>query len=523
MTQCEAHFEETRKLAEQLDPDDLARWLLHHGYFPEQYVLPPSFAVQKYDLKPEPYFAVAPRKNPRFKPTLSELETLSFPRSPLTVRAFGIVEPRIYHDLVWHITREWKTVVDRLFYKQVRIYSYSFPIPVTTKDPGRLSHLRTGRMIYEFIEMAENDLVGEAHKYRFLLRTDVTNCYATIYTHSVSWALHGKQSARDDRSRFSLVGSKIDKLLQNANDGRTNGIAVGPAICDLISEIVLAAVDRRCSAALAAYKMDFLGVRFKDDYRFLCASEDDAHTIARTLQKSLNEYNLTLSENKSEVRQLPEGLFRPWTSSYQHWSLRWKRTINYRSFESTLLSVLRIDEQFPGTGIIDRFLSELTSRRLNLKLKLNESEARKTYSLLLLLKQRRARSFPSILAVVEAILNKYENYKDLLDYVAESLTDLLGRAALSPDENEYDIVWILYFLRVVLGRTDTMVPASSNRIVLSVATATQCFYDEHQDASLFEMVTYPAPRNHLLQHLAIFHRTNDPDSEPNPNDKEADV
>lgn len=521
MTQCEAHFEETKKLAEQIGPDELARWLLYHGYFLEQYVLPPPFAVQKFDLRSEPYFALSPKENIPFRPAFSVLETLSFPRSPLTVRAFSIIEPRIYHDLVWHISREWKTVVDCIFNKQLRIYSYSFPIPVTKKKPGRLGQLRAGRMIYEFIEMAESDLVGEAHKYKYLLKTDVTNFYATIYTHSISWALHGKQAARDDRFRFSLMGSKIDKLLRNANDGRTNGIAVGPAICDLVSEIVLAAVDMRCSDILALQKLDFVGVRFKDDYRFLCRSEDDARKIARALQNSLNDYNLALSESKSEVLKLPEGMFRPWTSSYQHWSLRWKRTITYRSFETTLLSVLRIDEQFPGTGIIDRFLSELTSRGFNLKLNLNELEARKTYSLLLLLKQRRARSFPSILAVVEAMLNKYEDYQDLRKYITDSLTDMLERLARESDENEYEIIWSFYFLRVVLGRTDIKLPVSSNQIVRSIIAGMQCFYDGHQDSNLFRMVTYPAPRNHLLQHLAVFHRTKGPDAEANSDNSDA--
>ncbi|MEN6560197.1 MAG: RNA-directed DNA polymerase [Acidobacteriota bacterium] len=516
MIQCEAHFKETEKLARQIIPADLAKWLLYHGYYPEQYVLPPPFTIQKFDLCSEPYFKVSPKKKSKFIPDISVLETIAFPKSPLTVRAFGIIEPHIYHDLTFHISREWPTILDCIFNNNLRIYSYSFPIPVTRTKPGRLGRLRAGRMIYEFIEMAENDLVGEAHKYKYLFKTDVSNFYATIYTHSIAWALHGKQPARDDRGYFRLLGSIIDKLFQSANDGRTNGIAVGPAICDLISEVVLAAIDRRCSEILTQHNLDFVGARFKDDYRFLCRSEEDVQIIARALQKSLGEYNLAINEGKSEISNLPEGMFRAWKSSYQHWSLRYERIINYRSFETTLLSVLRIDEQYPGGGIIDSFLSELTTRKFGLKLDLNESEARKAYSLLLLLKQRRAKSFPSILAIVEAVLNNYGSYHVFREYVANSLSEMLERLSGEPDENEYDIIWTFYFLSVVLGRADTKLPSSTNQVVRSILTGSQCFHDGQKDSVLFKMITHPAPMNHLLKHLAVFHRNKTSDAQGNP-------
>jgi len=47
----------------------------------------------------------------------------------------------------------------------LKIYSYSFPIPLNNKKKGELSPLRSGRMIYEWIAMAEKDLVAEVHKY----------------------------------------------------------------------------------------------------------------------------------------------------------------------------------------------------------------------------------------------------------------------------------------------------------------------------------------------------------------------
>src|SRR5690606_8295749 len=55
----------------------------------------------------------------------------------------------------------------------------------------------------------------------------------------------------------------------NRTEVTTNGIAIGPAISDLISEIVLSSVDTDASKIIDAKNIDFIGVRFKDDYRFL--------------------------------------------------------------------------------------------------------------------------------------------------------------------------------------------------------------------------------------------------------------
>jgi hypothetical protein len=37
------HFQRTKELAQALDKEDVYRWLITKGYFPEAYVLPPCF------------------------------------------------------------------------------------------------------------------------------------------------------------------------------------------------------------------------------------------------------------------------------------------------------------------------------------------------------------------------------------------------------------------------------------------------------------------------------------------------
>jgi len=215
-----------------------------------------------------------------------------------------------------------------LFRTNNKIHSYSFPIPITSKSEGELGNLRAGRMIYEYLEMAENDLVAEAYNYKYILKSDIKNFYPSIYTHSIAWAIHTKETIRKkgNRNKFNdYVGLVLDKLFQYSNDGCTNGIAIGPAISDLIAEVILSAIDTECSKVITAKGIDFIGVRFKDDYRFLCHSKEDAKLIIKTLQKQMALFNLTLNESKSQAIELPEGLFREWTAEYQTFSLRYRK------------------------------------------------------------------------------------------------------------------------------------------------------------------------------------------------------
>ena len=108
-----------------------------------------------------------------------------------------------------------------------------------------------------------------------------------MYTHSVAWAIAGSREIAFEDKQAELFGNKIDKLLQYSNDARTNGIPVGSALSDLIAEILLSWVDEKVSLELG--DLDFLAVRFKDDYRVLCNTEEDAKKVLSTISEELKK------------------------------------------------------------------------------------------------------------------------------------------------------------------------------------------------------------------------------------------
>lgn len=501
----EAHFRRTAVLARALSASRVYDWLQTVGFYPEPYVLPPCFIVSRHRPLGAALFT---HTKGVYKPPLTELVAMQFPKSDWTDRAFGIIQPEIHTDIAQIIGRNWRAILDCLFDPALCVYSYSFPIPVNGRSIGSIGALRAGRMIYEWIEMAESDLAAEAYRYKCLFTADVKNCYPSIYTHSIPWALHGKTAARARRTDFNLVGNRLDKLFQNANDGCTNGIPIGPAVSDLIAELVLSGVDLHFSKSLKKAGLDksVLVVRFKDDYRLLATKTDDGRTALKLLQSALREFRLELNEDKTESRQLPDGLFRPWVSAYHVANSRPRSRYDYKRFREVYLAVVAIDRMNPGTGVIDRFLADLVGRNHELRLFPRSRELDQALSLLLMLPTLRAKSLPKVLAIVEAILRSRPT-TTTKRIVGAHVAEWYGELLLREPENVYQLTWLGYFMRA--NGLDEFLPAAipNDPIARAMRTSRFSALGGSRHRLVFSGVKAAARSGSMLEHLDIFYKS----------------
>ena len=445
------HFRETEQLVREISSEKIASWMLNQGYFPEQYILPPSFQVSNFTLQTQPY-----NKNISNKITKRQLINISHPKTILTSRIFSIQHPYNYHDIVFYLQENWEDVINHLFHQENKIYSYSFPISLTKKKKPSLSNLRSGRMIYEWLAMAERDLILDAKHYQFIARTDISNFYSSIYTHSIAWALHGRENALKD-NKYNLFGNKIDRLIQYANDGRTNGIPIGSVLSDLIAEIILSSIDRNTSEDLKKVDVDFLAVRFKDDYRFLCNSESNAKQILKILSKNLSNYNLSINENKTSIQKLPGGLYRKHDRQYFPHSLKDEKEITFKCFEHTLLIALDIHRSNPGTNILEKFVSECFAknnqtkeRKLKIIFSKNPQkrirQIKQVISLLFLVKRESEKLLCHVLSISEQLYISYrQDYSDLKQYLKSTIENEISIA--SNKGSIFEVVWLIFFSR----------------------------------------------------------------------------
>ncbi len=135
MNLIEKHIRKTEKLTRAIKKSKIADWLLNQGYFPGQYILPPTFKVSNFHLE------FTPKNTDINNLVRREIISISYPKTLLTSREFGIQHPTNYHDIVIHLINNWDDIVDLLFNKKNKIYSYSSPIPVNAKDEGNFKPL----------------------------------------------------------------------------------------------------------------------------------------------------------------------------------------------------------------------------------------------------------------------------------------------------------------------------------------------------------------------------------------------
>lgn len=471
MSLPEEHRNETYRRIKKVEKAQVADWLLHRGYYPEQYVLPPCFKVNGLDLQGKKYVKKFDKHN------YKRLAKISFPKTDLAEREFAVIHPNYYHDLVWEIHENWEVLLEHLFNESNKIYSYSFPIPVN-EETEKKKQLRSGRMIYEFLEMAEKDLVAEAHQYSHIVRLDITNFYPSVYTHTLCWAWEGRDGKNQGRNKCSndqsdnKLGNRLDKLFRYANDRRTVGIPIGSVLSDLMAEMILSERDMNISQQLdndKKLKGKYLATRFKDDYRILCQSKADGKRIIKAIIEVLKEFNFVVNEKKTEIIELPDGLYRPHAVFYEPYSFRNPKNLNngkihFKSFENVLLRTLQLHRGYPGTSIIEKFLSELI---LTKKTKGDDGKeyinpiadrflldfgdpskatgikkVKKAVSLLLMVKNESSKSLGKVLAILEHILlfGKIDWFRE---YIPTQIKSEIKQAITK--ESPFELNWLLYF------------------------------------------------------------------------------
>lgn len=160
-------------------------------------------------------------------------------------------------------------------------------------------------LIYKFYD--RNEFQRLEQRFNYLMEFDISKCFYHIYTHSVTWAVKDKESAKRNAREISFENS-FDKLMQLANYNETNGIVVGPEISRIFAEIILQQVDLNVSKRLEEYYkygVDYEVRRYVDDYFVFSNDPKILETVKKEFQKELGFYKLYLNPTKSDIKTPP--------------------------------------------------------------------------------------------------------------------------------------------------------------------------------------------------------------------------
>ncbi|MFC3166807.1 RNA-directed DNA polymerase [Paracoccus fontiphilus] len=276
-------------------------------------------------------------------------ELLSTKDGRFAWRPFELIHPAIYMTLVQTMCEDanWKLLQDRL--QQLHtgaVECTSFPMSTDGAVKHDAVQVRNWWLRYEQRSL-ELSL-----EYTHLLKTDVSNCYGSLYTHSIPWALHGYEAAKEKQGDKSLFGNRLDFHIRNSRYGQTNGITQGSVLMDIIAELVLAYVDHLITLQLTD-SQDFRILRYRDDYSIFTRSDHRAAEIVRVISDCLRKVGMQLGSAKTLASaNIIEGAIKPEKLAGIH--LEDMDITHAKSIQKQLLRLHAFARLYPNTGAIKR-------------------------------------------------------------------------------------------------------------------------------------------------------------------------
>ena len=272
--------------------------LLSLGYFCEE--LPPAFTSNRLGKKYKlllPVLGAIPKKDKLWDTLCVDYIA---PKVGIHRRNLSIPNPYPQIKLSEIIISEWPAIEHH--YKKS---SLSISMPEIDKDNKRaITYLNK-------FELFKECCIKAAASKHYRLTLDIAKYFPTIYTHSIPWAIHGKEAAKKDRTR-KLWGNTLDFYMRASNSNQTKGVPIGTDTSRIIAEIIGCEIDYEFMQWMNknGFKVD--GYRFVDDCKFFFDTLSDAETALKAYQKILNQYSLSLNDDKTSIHVIPFRFDNSW-------------------------------------------------------------------------------------------------------------------------------------------------------------------------------------------------------------------
>ena len=273
--------------------------LVRKGYLPRE--LPPPFTTEPLgDLLDSARASLKLAAKPWTEPTRHNLARVGGFRRPLKVP-----NPRHYILLAQTLEKHWDEIR-----KHVRSSNFAISRPAVTVTAERAVRPR--------YRLGEREKLRPRHwrGQRFVLRTDVSQFYPSVYTHAIPWALHGKAFAKANMRKTH--GDQIDTAFRNGSNGQTVGIPIGPDASFVAAEILLTAVDKELEKQLGPLR----GHRHFDDYELAFESRAEAEETQGHLEGYLGDLELVINPFKTRILELPQPFAESWTHQLSVFPIR---------------------------------------------------------------------------------------------------------------------------------------------------------------------------------------------------------
>lgn len=200
-------------------------------------------------------------------------------------------------------------IAQYLFYKDKTHYTHLVEDNYTNLEMHDIEYenLRSFFVYEQFSNIHgfyESELFNEYEKrYDNLMKLDISRCFDSIYTHSISWAILGLEQTKEEiRKSKDTFSGHFDKLMQEINYNETNGIIIGPEISRIFAEIILQSIDNNIKKDLEKLGLfennNYRICRYIDDYFIFYNGDQNRDIIIHLIQDNIRKYKLNLNSSK---------------------------------------------------------------------------------------------------------------------------------------------------------------------------------------------------------------------------------
>lgn len=276
---------------DEFTPNEIYEGLIR-GLFPEK--IPPVVTMEGFLRYAKQNFNTQLELNKKWCHYV-RYETMRNQNRP---RLMGIADPFCYERLCRCIKESWN---------ELRNYFYL----VTANQDYKVSRLHVRKMAgtnaifkmnYHAKAWNQDPTADLRIGARYFIRADISSCFPTIYTHSLCWALAGKETAKA-KIREDTWYNRLDKCSSWLRDGETTGIMIGNHASNILSEIVLTKIDEELCQNRGIYQY----TRNIDDFECYSDTREGAEQFLIDLKDALAAYNLRINYEKTKIVKLPSA------------------------------------------------------------------------------------------------------------------------------------------------------------------------------------------------------------------------
>ena len=257
--------------------------LLERGFYPAE--LPPPFQTRGFSQISNLF-----QPNDRYSGSTLFYEGGTF-RGQL--RKFGIINPINFFLLARYLAENWSAI------RQVYRLSSS-----TGSRPTFPALNSSGRAIQvASINEKRKNQQHLASSFPIILALDINQFYGSIYTHSIPWAVLGKQAAKRLHRQQTLQGhwsDQLDRLVRNCNQRQTVGLPIGPDTSRIVSELILSRIDTEIVAKGTGIVSSQVYHNI-DDYQIGVVDLASAEEAQSRFVRIITQYELRLNDFKTSM------------------------------------------------------------------------------------------------------------------------------------------------------------------------------------------------------------------------------